>query len=54
MRILSTSESVGLMLISTVMLAADVVAAALWIAVIAVGIAIVAIDRYRHQGQHRA
>ncbi len=43
----------ALMLIGAVMLILGVGAAGLWIAVITVGIAIVAIDRYRHDhGPH--
>ncbi len=43
----------ALMLAGAVMLVLGVGAAGLWIAVIAVGIAIVAIDGYRHRhGQH--
>ena len=42
----------ALMLTGAVMIVADVGAAGLWIAVIAVGIAVVAIDAYRRQRQH--
>ena len=45
--------AVPLMLIGAVMLVADVGVAGLWIAVITIGIALVAIDAYR-QGQHHA
>jgi hypothetical protein len=45
--------AVALMLTGAIMLVADVGVAGLWIAVIAIGIALVAIDAYRHrQGQH--
>jgi len=40
--------AVVLMLLGAVMLVTDVGASAVWIAVIAVGIALVAIDRSRH------
>jgi hypothetical protein len=44
--------AVALMLTGAVMLVADVGVAGLWIAVITIGIALVAIDAYRHrQGQ---
>jgi hypothetical protein len=42
----------ALMLTGAVMIVADVGAAGVWIAVIAVGIAVVAIDAYRRQRQH--
>lgn len=42
--------AVALMLIGAVMLVADFGAPALWIAVITVGIALVAIDRLRARG----
>jgi hypothetical protein len=42
----------ALMLTGAVMIVADVGAAGAWIAVIAVGIAVVAIDAYRRQRQH--
>jgi membrane-bound ClpP family serine protease len=45
--------AVALMLTGAVMLVADVGVAGLWIAVITIGIALVAIDANRHrQGQH--
>jgi hypothetical protein len=45
--------AVALMLTGAVMLVADVGVAGLWIAVITIGIALVAIDAYRQrQGQH--
>ena len=45
--------AVALMLTGAVMLVADVGVAGLWIAVITIGIALVAIDAYRHRlGQH--
>jgi hypothetical protein len=48
-----TWAAVVLMLTGAVMLVAEVGAAGVWIAVITVGIALVAIDAYRHrQGQH--
>ena len=47
--------AVALMLIGAVMLVADVGVAGVWIAVITIGIALVAIDAYRQrQGQHHA
>ena len=47
--------AVALMLIGAVLLVADVGAAGLWIAVVTLGIALVAIDAYRHgQGRHHA
>ncbi len=47
--------AVALMLTGAVMLVAGVGAAGLWIAVITIGIALVAIDAYRHrQGEHHA
>jgi hypothetical protein len=47
--------AVALMLTGAVMLVVDVGAAALWIAVITIGIALVALDGYRHRhGQHHA
>jgi hypothetical protein len=47
--------AVILMLAGAVMLVADVGASGLWIAVIAVGIALVATDSYRRRhGQHHA
>jgi len=47
--------AVALMLIGAVMLVADVGVAGLWIAVITIGIALVAIDAYRQrQRQHHA
>ena len=47
--------AVALMLIGAVMLVADVGVAGLWIAVITIGIALVAIDSYRQrQRQHHA
>ena len=47
--------AVPLMLIGAAMLVADVGSAGLWIAVITIGIALVAIDAYRQrQGQHHA
>ena len=39
--------AVALMVLGAVMLVADVGASALWFAVITVGVALVAIDRYR-------
>lgn len=44
--------AVALMLTGAVMLVADVGVAGLWIAVITIGIAVVAIDAYRRQRQH--
>jgi membrane-bound ClpP family serine protease len=45
--------AVALLLTGAVLLVADVGAAGLWIAVITIGIALVAIDGYRRrQGQH--
>jgi len=46
--------AVVLMLAGAVMIVADVGATGLWIAVIAVGIAVVAVDAYRRQRQHHA
>jgi hypothetical protein len=52
MRHFLTRIAVALMLIGAVMLVADVGVAGLWIAVITIGIALVAIDAYRQrQGQ---
>ncbi|WP_157611070.1 hypothetical protein [Terrabacter sp. Soil810] len=47
--------AVALLLVGAVLLVADVGASGLWIAVITVGIALVAIEsRRRRQGQHHA
>ena len=55
MRHFVTWIAVTLMLIGAVMLVADIGVAGLWIAVITLGIALVAIDAYRRrQGQHHA
>jgi hypothetical protein len=55
MRHFVTWIAVTLMLIGAVMLVADIGVAGLWIAVITIGIALVAIDAYRQrQGQHHA
>jgi hypothetical protein len=55
MRHLVTWIAVALMLVGAVMLVADIGVAGLWIAVITVGIALVAIDSYRQrQGRHHA
>ena len=55
MRHFMTWIAMALMLIGAVMLVADVGVAGLWIAVITIGIALVAIDAYRQpQRQHHA
>ena len=55
MRHFMTWIAVALMLIGAVMLVADVGVAGLWIAVITIGIALVARDAYRQrQRQHHA
>jgi drug/metabolite transporter (DMT)-like permease len=54
MRNLWTWIAVVLLLAGAVMIVADVGATGLWIAVIAVGIAVVAVDAHRRQRQHHA
>ena len=52
MRYLVTWIAVALMLTGAILLVADVGAAGLWIAVITVGIALVAIDGYQQRQKH--